>query len=125
MDPITAALTAARFVVANWKWFLIGGLTVAVGFSRWQLDNCRKDFAAYKIAAVAAAAKKQKEYDGTTRAAEIIYVEGAPKIITQIRTVTKWITHNVENVPNCPGPDVIRVYNASITGERLPEAATP
>ena len=122
---VTAALTAARFVSANWKWFLIGGLFAALGFSRYQLATCRGDFAAYKVAAIEEAQKKQKEYDDTSREADIIFIRGAPEIITQTRTLTKWITRNVENVANCPGPDLIRVYNATITGNGLPETTSP
>jgi len=117
-------LTAIKFVRSNWKWFLIAGLVVALGVSRLQLTITRNAFDSYKIKAVAEAQKLQKKYDEKTVDAEIIYVESAPKIITEIKTVTKWIIRNVENVAACPGPEFVRLFNQSITGNGLTEADT-
>ena len=122
---VTAALTAARFVAANWKWFLIGALALAFGVARFQLAKSERDFAAYKVAAIEAAKKQQEHFDNSGRKADKIYIEAAPQIITQTKILTNWITTNVENVANCPTVDLVRVYNASITGERLTEAASP
>jgi len=122
---VTAALTAARFVAANWKWFLIGALALALTVSRLQLTDARQDFAAYKIAAIAAAQQQQKQFDDAGRKADKIYIQAAPQIITQTKVITKWITANVENVAGCPTVDLVRVFNASITGNGLTEAASP
>jgi hypothetical protein len=122
---VTAALTAARFVAANWKWFLIGALALALMVSRARLADCRADFAAYKVAAIEAAQKQQKQFDESARKADKIYIEAAPQIITQTKVITKWIAANVENTAGCPTVDLVRVFNASITGDGLSEAASP
>jgi len=121
MDP----LTIIAFLRTHWKLFLIGALVVAVGYSRLQLANSRADFAEYKAVASKAARIQQVKFITVARKADIIYIEAAPKIITETKIITEWITRNVENVANCPTPNIIRVYNASITGVGLPETTSP
>lgn len=114
---VTAVLTAARFVLANWKWFLIGALALALGVSRFQLATCRADFASFKIAGVEAARIEQKRLDDAAHAADKLFWENNPKIIKETETIIKWAEIHVKNVAGCPTPDLISVYNASLTGQ--------
>lgn len=82
--------------------------------------EARKWEAANAIALVAAkdqAAKDQKVLDDNAHLAAEEFWNTHPKIVTQTETVVKYAIKHVKDTSGCPTADLVRVYNASITGD--------
>jgi len=68
------------------------------------------------VAAKDQAAANQKAMDDEALIAAKKFWDENPKIVTQTETVTKWAIRNVKDTAGCPTPELISVYNSSITG---------
>ena len=77
---------------------------------------CEVAAQASQMAAVQQAVKEQSRLDSAASDAAKAEAAAHPQIIIQTQTVTKWAIRHVQDTASCPTPDLIRVYNDSITG---------
>jgi len=99
---------------------IAGGLLLAVAafFYGEHVESlsCKVASQAAVIAAQDIARADQQRLDGIASAAALADAVAHPKIVTETQTVVKWAIRNVPNTANCPTPELVRVYNASIAG---------
>lgn len=108
------------FLLANWRWLIPTAASAILGvmllFTKLELANLRAAHATALAQAIAQAAADQKRADAVSL--NFTAKESSDQQAETVKTVTitKWAIRHVKDISNCPGPDLVRLWDAAATG---------
>lgn len=108
------------FLLTNWRWIvpttaaLILGLWL--GITKLELANLKAEHATALAKAVAQGAADQKKADAISLNFSNRESSDQAKETVKTVTITKWAIRHVKDTANCPGPDLVRLWDSAATG---------